>query len=656
MHAAPLTTASIAVAMRVLAALTVGAMLAIAVAVTAAAAPDVSRKEAPMLSELVAKGELPPVSLRIPAEPRVVDLERMGREPGAYGGTWRMLMKGQKDIRMMTVFSYARLVGFTDDFELRPDILKDVEIEDGRIFTFHLRAGHRWSDGHPFTAEDFRYWWEEVANNKQLAKGGIPRVMRPHGQPPTFEVIDPQTVRYTWAKPNPLFITALAGPRPLEIYMAAHYLKQFHEDYRDKAALDALVEEASVKDWSSLHRRKARSYRPENPELPTLAPWRNITAPPAERFVFERNPYFHRVDQHGRQLPYIDHVTLSMGSSSLIPAKTGTGEADLQARYIRFNDYTFLKAAEEQEDYSVRLWETGKGAQIALYPNLNYEDPVWRELFRDVRFRRALSLAIHRREINQAIYYGLARQSANTVLPASRLFREDYANAWTDFDLETANALLDEIGLDTRDGDGVRLLPDGRRMEIIISLAGESTEESDVVQLIHDTWLAAGIKLYPRSSQRDIFRRRVFAGQTMISVWAGYDNALPTPDLSPEELAPTTQQQLQWPAWGLHRESGGEAGEAPDLPEARQLLTLYDQWLSASTDAARTAIWHGMLAIHAEQVFTIGIVNGCSQPVVVSNRLRNVPEQGLYTYAPGSYFGIYLPDTFWFAGPGDPES
>ncbi|MFN0263396.1 ABC transporter substrate-binding protein [Tepidamorphus sp. 3E244] len=632
------------------------AALTLAASLTSPAlSQDLSIKEAPLLTERVEKGELPPLAERLPANPMVVDLSG-DRQPGTYGGIWRMLMKDQKDIRMMTIFSYARLVGFTPEFELEPDILEAVEIEEDRVFTFHLREGHKWSDGHPFTAEDFRYWYEDVALNEDLSSGGFPPEMRPNGNDPTFEVVDETTVRYTWEKPNPVFMAALAGPRPLEIYMPAHYLKLFHERYQTPEKLAEMIEAESVKDWDSLHRRMARSYRPENPALPTLMPWYNSTEPPAERFVFERNPYFHRVDQHGRQLPYMDSVAISMGSSSLIPAKTGTGETDLQARYIRFDDYTFLKASEEQQSYSVKLWATGNGAKIALYPNLNYEDPAWRDVFRDVRFRRALSLAINRDEINEAIYYGLARVSANTVLEESKLYRPEYAKAYTEFDLDEANALLDEMGLDKRDWDGVRLLPDGQRAEIIVASAGESTEEADVLQLIHDTWMAAGIKLYPRSSQRDIFRRRVFAGQTMISVWPGYDNALPTADFSPSEFAPTTQQQLQWPAWGLYKESQGESGTEPELPEAKRLVELYDEWLQASSDAERRTVWHEILSIHAEQVYSIGIVNGTFQPIVVSNRMHNVPDKGLYTYDPGSYFGVYQPDTFWLdSNPSNPS-
>jgi len=54
-----------------------------------------------------------------------------------------------------------------------------------------------------------------------------------------------------------------------------------------------------------------------------------------------------------------------------------------------------------------------------------------------------------------------------------------------------------------------------------------------------------------------------------------------------------------------------------------------------------------MLEIQADQVFSIGTVNGALQPVVKSRQLQNVPEEGLYGFAPMSYLGVYMPDTFW---------
>ncbi len=102
-----------------------------------------------------------------------------------------MLMASPKDTRIMVVYGYARLVAYTPDLELVPDILERLDVEDGRVFTLHLRPGHKWSDGHPFTSEDFRYWFEDVAGNKELSMAGLPVVLMPHGEKPRFEVIDP---------------------------------------------------------------------------------------------------------------------------------------------------------------------------------------------------------------------------------------------------------------------------------------------------------------------------------------------------------------------------------------------------------------------------------------------------------------------------------
>ena len=169
-----------------------------------------------------------------------------------------------------------------------------------------------------------------------------------------------------------------------------------------------------------------------------------------------------------------------------------------------------LKSAEARNDYSVRLWRTAKGSHFALFPNLNVVDDTWRALVRDVRFRRALSLAINRYEINQVLFYGLGRQAQDTVLPGSPLYRDAYANAWTDYDIDRANALLDEIGLTAHDSDGVRLLPDGRLLEIIVETAGESTEQTDVLELIRDSWAKVGVKLFTKPSQRQVFRNRIY--------------------------------------------------------------------------------------------------------------------------------------------------
>jgi peptide/nickel transport system substrate-binding protein len=197
--------------------------------------------ETSSLAADVAAGRLPPVAQRLPHEPMRLDAGRPDVVAGRHGGELHTLMGRPQDTRMITVMGYSRLVMLTPSYELVPDILASITVEDGRVFTMKLREGHRWSDGHPFTAEDFQYWWDDVANNPRLSPTGPPILLRVNGELPTVTAPDATTVRYAWASPNPFFLPALAGPAPLYIYRPKHYLRQYHERYAERAQLAEAV-------------------------------------------------------------------------------------------------------------------------------------------------------------------------------------------------------------------------------------------------------------------------------------------------------------------------------------------------------------------------------------------------------------------------------
>ncbi|MQX37680.1 ABC transporter substrate-binding protein [Roseospira navarrensis] len=630
--------------------LAVGLVLAGVVAIVGAPPPAAAQPvEPPVLAEAVAAGTLPPMTQRLPEVPRVIDLPAQGKTLGRPGGRIVTLMSRDKDIRLMTVNGYSRLVGYTADLELAPDILRRVEVAEGRVFTLFLRPGHRWSDGHPFTAEDFRYWWEDMANNPVIEPGGPPPQMMPHGAPPRFEILDPLTVRYTWDQPNPLFLPALAGARPLQIYRPAHYLRRFHAAHADPDALAARIEAADARDWRALHYDRDRWYRNTNPARPSLDPWVNITDPPARRYVFRRNPYFHRMDTAGQQLPYLDEIAIDITDAKLVPAKAAAGESDLQARYLGFDAYTVLKAAELRGGPIVTLWREGQGSSVALYPNLTTTDPVWRAVLRQADVRRALSLAIDRHEVNQVVFFGLGLEINNTLLPQSPLFDADIARRYADRDVDRANALLDSVGLTERDSRGTRLLPDGRPMDLIVEEDGEDRTRLDALRLIQDHWAELGIRMYIRTFSREVLKRRVYAGSSIMVASSGLNNGLATPEMPPTELVPVAQDMWPWSAWGQHHETQGEAGERVDMAAASRLVELYAAWMTSTTRDEQTAIWTEILTLHAENQFSIGVVAGGKQPVVRTRRLRNLPDAALYTWTPGAHFGIYGLDTLYLA-------
>jgi peptide/nickel transport system substrate-binding protein len=618
--------------------------LLLAAALSLLALPAWARdlKDVPFFADLLKDGKLPPMAERIPETPIVVDTA------GQYGGDIVTLVPRARDIRYISTFTYTRLVGYDRNLQLQPDLLEKLENVDDRAFTFTLRAGHRWSDGSPFTTEDFRYYWEDVAQNLDLSPAGLPEFMLVDGKPPLFEIIDDRTLRYTWDKPNPRFLPQLAGPLDPGIYRASAYLKQFHAKYADKAALDEKAKQQKLKSWAALHNRMDDMKEQTNPALPTLMPWRVMNSAPANRFIFERNPYYHRIDKSGQQLPYVDRFIMDVSASGLFAAKANAGELDLLFRGLSMSDIPVLKEGEKAKGYTTLLWPYARGTELALYPSLNTVDPVWRGLNRDLRFRRALSLGIDRKTLNNALLFGLGTEGNNTVVAESPLFSKELRTINADYDPGEASRLLDEIGLTKRNGAGIRLLPDGRELEIIVETDGESSLVVDGLTLIGEFWREIGVRLFVKPQDRTVLRNRSYAGLTVMVAAPGLDNAVPTTIMPPTELAPMRQDNYTWPKWGQYIETKGKNGEQVDIPKAQRLLDLYANWMNTGNRDVQREAWTEMLHNHVENQWSIGTISGALQPIVVRNGLQGLPARALYSWEPTAMLGIYRVDELYW--------
>ena len=126
---------------------TVGSLVSLAALglwILGAGSAAANTAEPPLLADDVAAGKLPPMAERLPKSPYVDDFDEPWLTPGQYGGRLKLLMGSARDVRQMVVYGYARLVGFDLDFNLFPDLLEKIENEGDRVFTLHLRPGHRW--------------------------------------------------------------------------------------------------------------------------------------------------------------------------------------------------------------------------------------------------------------------------------------------------------------------------------------------------------------------------------------------------------------------------------------------------------------------------------------------------------------------------------
>ena len=581
--------------------------------------------EAPMLAERVAAGDLPPVEERLPTNPMVVEpLEQIG----AYGGTLRRALTGVSDAQGWLTISRASLIEW--DIGVSEPVAALAESwevsEDGTTYTFHLREGLKWSDGQPFTADDFVFFYESVASNKELSPS-FPGWLMVAGEPVIISKIDDTTVEFKFAAPYSL-LPALLAFRGRDILTPAHYLSQFHPDFTDEATLSQKVADEGFDEWFQLFLAKNDAYL--NPDIPVMRAWKVTQAFPEDRMVAERNPYYWKVDTEGNQLPYIDFITADLLSDAqVITLRAASGDIDLQYRHIGFSDAALLIDGQEAGNYTVKRWAVG-GDAFGLNMNQSHKDPVIRELMQTAEFRQALSQAIDRNEMNALLFNGIGTLSQ--VIPSSGdpFYIEGSGQRWLEYDPELANELLDGIGLDQRDAEGYRLRPDGKRLSLTILTFPFETGAAagDAYELIAQYWQDVGVDARMDLVERSLWQERMEAGDQDVG---GYGSAGTLWEIDPLWFVPTSSLSYWATLFGIWYETQGAEGEEPPA-DLRRLQELYDEMVITVDPEKRLELGREIVRAHDENVWIIGTLRVPFQPVVVSDDLINVVEQGTADY------------------------
>jgi ABC-type dipeptide/oligopeptide/nickel transport system permease component/ABC-type transport system substrate-binding protein len=592
--------------------------------------------EPEILKAMVENGELPPVAERVGPEPCVLK----GKDGiGKYGGSWlRLNHLGAGDRT-----TYTTLVRFSPQgFPIVPHVAKAWEHSpDYREWTFHLRRGMKWSDGHPFTAEDIRYWFEEEMLNESVG-GTVPEIMKVNGKPGKVVTYpdDPHRLTFSFPDPNGVFAAILgtyAGTRVIS--SPAHYRRQFHPDHADAEALAALRRQSQMPSarafyWHMAHR--------QNPRHPRLWQWiiRAHKANPPETAV--RNPYYFCVDERGNQLPYIDQIMADKCSQDLVAIKAAGGGATFQSRYLSYDQYTYLMDQREKGNYQLYHWYGGDRSWFVLQPNLNRRTspnhPEWekkRDLMREKTFRQALSLAINRDSVIKAEYNYQAEPAQVAPGRESPFFHEKAFKAYTDFDPKRANRMLNDLGLTRRDREGFRTFTDGSRMTWYIDYTKGLTSDRPVQFVVND-WQAVGIRTIPRQRDRTLWSTEREGLLHDFNVWI--TNGEHYPLIQPRFFAPVQGSffsigYFQWLRTGGLDGDPKARGEA--LPRDHPLfeaLMHYRRACSTGNLNEQVRLFKPALDIAAEQVWSINI---CTTPpvlVVVNNNLRNFPDTAVYSW------------------------
>lgn len=608
--------------------------------------------EAPSLAAQVEAGELPPVEERVPATPMVVEPHA---EIGQYGGVWRSVMVTEEDRTWLTqAIGYEPIIRWIPEWtgapgteEIVPNIAETFEeLEEGRIFQFTLREGMKWSDGEPFTAEDFRFTYEDYYLNADLNPGGIYGLFTHPSdpeKPATFES-DGNVIRYVFDEPKPGFLEELAANRPLAL--PKHHMEQFHPDYN--ADIDALISEAGFTDWMQLWEAKNEPFT--DVEMPTINAWMLTAALGDGSYVTAvRNPYYWKVDPDGSQLPYVDQIRCEIVQDIEVELlKVTNGELDMQMRnFGTIRNLPVVADARERGDYRMFTVRPASPNAMVIGFNQCMDDERLRSIYANKDFRIGLSHAIDRQRVIDTVYAGQTKPWQVAPREEHPAYHEELATQYLEYSVELANEALDAAGYTERDSADFRLA-EGTRITITVLVPSSFPDHIDAFELIKQDWAAVGVDTNVTVLAETLYWERVEANLAEASTWTGGDFEIRASQGSNHYYLPSNPRGAsrygnKWALW--YR---GQLSEEPPAEVKRQ-LELFDQMRNTYDADEATALALEVLDITKDQFYYIGVCTEADSYGVVRNEFAtNVPEAmaGSNGYQPP---GPTNPEQYFFA-------
>ncbi|MDP9379945.1 MAG: ABC transporter substrate-binding protein [Chloroflexota bacterium] len=442
-------------------------------------------KESPELAAMVEQKKLPPVTERLPKNPYVVPHPWV--QPGKYGG--RMQMAYNSDWGIGHFIIYIHMYGNTwlrllkDGSAIGPGLVESWDTnDDSSQYTLHFREGLKWSDGKPWTTRDIMYWWEDLVMDESHP-AGLPEEMRSgRGTAATLKPIDDTTLQITYDAPAPLTPVRLAFGSGGQM-QPRHYMQQFHPKYNKKINPKS--------DWVVRHDEMA-DYA-VNPGRPVMTGWKLRSQKEGVNTVWERNPYYWCVSKNGDQLPYIDGFTVTnVQNPDVLKLQYQQGQVDYvhgAVSPLTLSDVAALRRAKPRSKLDVRFWDSGSGTASMFFLNYDYFDPKVRAIFREPKFRKAISHAFNRETARKLIYFQTGEVTTGTFSPKAVEYHvdvngqqgEDVYKSWREsalkYDPEMAKKLLDEVGLKDQNGDGKRELPNGAKFKLFLEYPADTSQE-----------------------------------------------------------------------------------------------------------------------------------------------------------------------------------
>jgi len=618
--------------------------------------PAAKYKEAPMLAELVKQGKLPPVDQRLPEKPIVVEAAEIGQ----YGGVWRRGFLGPSDFNGIARVIYDALVVFSPDggSVVNKYIESVTPSADYKSWTVKLPKGAKWSNGDPFTSDDIMFWHKDVLQNKDLMPSLPGWMQNKDGSLADMKQIDAVTVQWNYKEVHTTFLFELAnaeyGDKNVPCFLPSKFLKQFHASYAKKEDLDKAVADAKLKTWAELFRLKISPY--ETPERPGMAAW--VAAPGSRMsdqiFRLVRNPYFVGVDKAGNQLPYLDEVQLKFfADTGALNLAAIAGELDQQERHVNLVNFPVLKETSQKTGkYNIYLWSSLGGADADIIFNQTYtKDPEIGKLLANKDFRIAMSYAINRKQIQESAFLGTGEPRQPVPKKGHPYYPGDeYAYKYIEHNPTLAGQMLDKLGLDKKDSEGFRLLPNGKRATIELSVVPVFGPWPDIAQLIARDFKNVGIQLIVQIRERALHFSLRESNDLMAEMWNQDTAGFPFTGSTKYDVRSGIYGNITYgPLWYNWVKTGGKEGiEPPEYMKKMMQLVDHAKTVGPAEQAKDAQEIMKIWVDNMVEIGTVGLTATDQGVAVVNAKMKNVP-QNLTKDWPLRSPGNGRPETWFYA-------
>ena len=615
--------------------------------------PEMKFSEAPYITNLGTYGN---VEDRLPVKDDIFvseyDATGAKLEIGTYGGT--INMTGEVKSWNVSRPTLETIIRRNADGSYYPNVIKSYEYNDDyTVWTFHLREGMKWSDGDDFNANDITFWYYMChMTNFDTKKNGWAALIDSkdaEGKPLTYaklDKVDDYTV--TWTFENPKFPADFIENGDFKwCWAPSHWLKDLipsswyvenaywadtglsDEDVLKNAQAKG-VDMATVKDLG-----KAVSYYFWNiGGIPTLNSFNLRAGESGSDTVvhLDRNIYYWKVDAQGQQLPYCDAIVMTKISAD------GQDELMFRSEELDMIEVPMQNIAQiladmgNKAELRVRASSDWGGVKVTF--NYTHTDPNYANLFNNVKFRQAISIAVDRNVVSEVRTDGFLLPGQCAPQVGNFGYDEEWMNKWTEYDAATAKKLLEECGL-VMGADGYYDFADGSDF-LLTFYSYLDTGSAEDYTVLKGFYEAVGIKTDWKEFEVAAFDltidnnewTAVLNPHTSIGGLSMKDRVAP--------FVPEKQAAEWYGEFGTWVGTGGEKGVEPTGDMAK-LVEIWKKWAATADAAERDAYNLEIYEIHKANLWTIAYLQSAGTYTLINSNLKNYPDNlvhaDLYMYA-----------------------